>query len=63
MIYIGAGGTDRFGNMYIYKVMDWSNPLLAFGLAIAAGFLTMIMHFIIVGLYYLRSVFFSNDSL
>ena len=56
VIYYGAGGTDIYGNRYIYKVLNYeTDPAAAAGLAILVVFVGIpVLHLCIFGLYLLR---------
>ncbi|XP_014275598.1 protein rolling stone [Halyomorpha halys] len=49
IIYFLCGGTDRKGNPYVYKVLDWRRPVHAISF-VHGGLLLLIIIFIIVWL-------------
>ncbi|XP_034834767.1 protein rolling stone-like [Maniola hyperantus] len=48
VIYYAAGGTDPFGNPFIYPVLNWSDPGAAVLMIIISIVLVTIIHFITV---------------
>ena len=63
VIYTVSGGGRGDGEPYIYKVLDWNaTPGLAFGLSIAALVLCVIFHFIVYGMYRLRTLVVQRSS-
>ncbi|XP_035676054.1 uncharacterized protein LOC118415501 [Branchiostoma floridae] len=55
LIYVEAGGTDLWGNHYIYKVFDFEgNPSLTAGLVVAVVGLLLVSHVIVFFLSLLR---------
>ncbi|OWR43541.1 hypothetical protein KGM_215655 [Danaus plexippus plexippus] len=47
VIYYFAGGTDPFGNAFIYPVLDWSNPGVAGITVVFSAILIIILHIIV----------------
>ncbi|CAH2231659.1 protein rolling stone-like [Pararge aegeria] len=48
VIYYVGGGTDPFGNVFIYPVLDWSNPGPSVVMMIISIVMVTIIHFITV---------------
>ena len=57
LIYLGAGGTDKAGNNYIYSILDFfGNPGAAFALAGLSVFVfAPLLWLLIYGIYNLRT--------
>ncbi|XP_031833894.1 protein rolling stone isoform X2 [Nomia melanderi] len=47
LIYYLAGGLDRNGHHYIYKILDWKKPLQTTWVCIVEAVFTIVVHFII----------------
>ena len=44
LIYYYAGGTDKYGSTYIYKVLDWQNPRIALFVYLGGSLFVVIIH-------------------
>ncbi|XP_045506486.1 protein rolling stone-like [Colias croceus] len=47
VIYYAAGGTDMFGNPFVYPMLDWSNPGIAVLTGVFSAVLIIILHFLV----------------
>ncbi|XP_026497870.1 protein rolling stone-like [Vanessa tameamea] len=56
-IYYVAGGTDPFGNNFIYPVLDWAEPGTAMIMIALSAFLILVLHFFIAMLTICRDAF------
>ncbi|KAI5644966.1 protein rolling stone-like [Phthorimaea operculella] len=56
LIYFFAGGTDPWGNPFIYPVMDWSKPEQTLVVVTLTALFLGLMHLITVGVAALRDV-------
>lgn len=44
LIYYAAGGTDKHGNSYIYKILNWDNPGATMIIVVGIIVLAVILH-------------------
>lgn len=54
LIYYGAGGTDNYGNNYIYKILDWNKPGSTMIIVILVVILAVILHAVACIIHILR---------
>lgn len=57
LIYYGAGGTDNYGNNYIYKILDWNKPGATSVIVILVAIFIIILHIIACTIQILRFKF------
>ncbi|CAG9136773.1 unnamed protein product [Plutella xylostella] len=55
-VFYAAGGTDPFGNPYIYIVVDWANPGPTTALVAITGVLLIILYAVVVGVAGVRDL-------
>jgi hypothetical protein len=44
VIYYAAGGTDKYGNNYIYKILNWENPGATMIIVVGVIVLAVLLH-------------------
>ncbi|XP_017154088.1 protein rolling stone [Drosophila miranda] len=57
LIYHFCGGTDEFGNPYVYPILDWNNPTRCLVTFVGIFVLIMCYWLLLFGLYKLKRMF------
>lgn len=60
VIYYAAGGLDKKGNHYIYKVLDWQKPERALLVCVGGLLFLVFLHFVLYALTLLRDFVFKR---
>ena len=62
VIYYSAHGTDGYGHHYIYSVLNWGKPGVAFGFVLLCVVIEAVLHACVYGLYRLRAFLISRSN-
>ena len=54
VIFYAAGGTDPWGHRYVYSVLNWSKPVMAFGFVLLCIVIEVVLYAFVFVLYRLR---------
>lgn len=60
IVYYLAGGVDKYGNHYIYRVLDWNRPFKTSLICIGNSVFMVVVHCALCWLSKLREKFYVN---